>query len=310
MVDNQFILALAEESIYKIRKLEKGDLHNHISRGGNILKYRKIFNMPPLKKPLQFNGYSGMESWYKDNIRKYFDNSDYNTRIMLGLQQLNDDGITLGVLTYGIAELKLFDSIEQFIEKQNELYKKYAPNANIIPELGINTNSNLEDIERNIDHILKFQFFRSIDIHGKEMTQPRLYKKIYSRAYSYGLRLRAHIGEFGLAEMIKIALRELELNEINHGNSAVTDKYVIKEILKRKVRINMCPYSNIFMGQYNNLREHPIKTLYNYGITITVNSDDMLIFDKSVSDIFLDLYKHNIFTAEQLNEIRKNALVF
>ena len=106
-----------------------------------------------------------------------------------------------------------------------------------------------------------------------------------------------------------MALEELELNEINHGNNAIADYAVIKEILKRNVRVNMCPYSNIFMGQYNNLYEHPIKKLYDCGVTLTINSDDMLIFNKSVSDIFFELYKLHVFSAEELDDIRRNAFI-
>ena len=309
MVNNQFALALKQNSISKLRTIPKGDSHNHISRGGNVLNYQKIFKIPPYSQPLHLDGYDCVETWYKRNIRKYFDDSDYDTRIMLGLQQLVDDGIVVATLTYGLDELKLFDSIEQFIEKQNELYKNFAPQVHIIPEIGINTNSNLDYVERSINSILKHHFFRSIDIHGKEMTQPQLYKNIYCKAYAYGLKLRAHIGETGPAELIKVAIDELELNEINHGNTAITNYIVIKEIIKRNIRVNICPYSNLFMGLYKNLYEHPIKKLYDYGVTLTINSDDMLIFNKSVSDIFLDLYNQNIFSALQLDEIRNNCFI-
>lgn len=53
---------------------------------------------------------------------------------------------------------------------------------------------------------------------------------------------------------------------------------------------------------------HPIKKLYHNGVKVTVNTDDMIIFDASVSDEFFNLYKSGALNAEELNEIRENGL--
>lgn len=310
MVKNSFVLALQNESLQMLRDVEKGDFHNHIARGGTIEKYRDEFGIPDFEKPLKFDGYNGMERWYGANIRKYFDNTVYIQRIKMALQHMVSDGIKIAVITYGSKELSLFDSHNEFVESQKDLFDKYAPNMQLIPEFGINTNERPDEIERCITDILKLNFFKSIDIHGPEMKNPCVYKKIYSRAYAYGLKLRAHVGEIGEPEVIKIALKELELEEINHGNKASLDISVIKEILRRKIRVNLCPYSNIYLGIYNNLKEHPMRSLYDYGINLTIGTDDMLIFNKSISQIFLDLYQQQVFSSQELDRIRNNALKF
>lgn len=309
MVKSSFTLALQNKSLEMIANVEKGDCHNHISRGGSIKRYREEFGIPKFEMPEVFDGYIGMEEWYKDNIRKFFDNTVYLSRIKWALQHMVSDGIKVAVITYGKEELDLFDSYVEFVEHQKVLFKEYAPNIHLIPELGINTNDRVDVIERKIIDILKLDFFKSIDIHGPEMTDPCIYKKIYYQAYSHGLGLRAHVGEIGDPELIKIAIKELELEEINHGNTASKDMSVMKELLRRKVRVNLCPYSNIYLGIYSTLKEHPIRFFYDYGINFTVGTDDMLIFNKSVSEIFLDLYREEIFSAKELDTIRKNALI-
>lgn len=70
------------------------------------------------------------------------------------------------------------------------------------------------------------------------------------------------------------------------------------------------PYSNIYLGIYNNLKEHPVRKLYDYGINLTIGTDDMLIFNKSISQIFLDLYQQQVFSSQELDRIRNNALEF
>jgi adenosine deaminase len=63
-----------------------------------------------------------------------------------------------------------------------------------------------------------------------------------------------------------------------------------------------------FLGAVKDIRVHPARKLYDKGINITINTDDLLLFDKGVSEEFLYLYKSGLFNEEELNEIRKNAL--
>ena len=50
---------------------------------------------------------------------------------------------------------------------------------------------------------------------------------------------------------------------------------------------------------------HPIGKLYRSGVDVTINSDDVLIFDSDVSKEYLRLYEAECLTAEELDDIRK-----
>lgn len=54
--------------------------------------------------------------------------------------------------------------------------------------------------------------------------------------------------------------------------------------------------------------EHPIKTFYRAGVDVTINSDDILVFDSQVSKEYLRLYEAGTLTAEELDHIRVNGL--
>jgi len=45
------------------------------------------------------------------------------------------------------------------------------------------------------------------------------------------------------------------------------------------------------------------------GVPVTVNTDDLMIFDKSVSEEFLGLFQAGLFSAQELDTIRAGALV-
>ena len=44
------------------------------------------------------------------------------------------------------------------------------------------------------------------------------------------------------------------------------------------------------------------------GVDVTINSDDVLIFDSDVSKEYLRLYEAECLTAEELDDIRKKGL--
>ena len=53
---------------------------------------------------------------------------------------------------------------------------------------------------------------------------------------------------------------------------------------------------------------HQIRTLFDYGVPVTINTDDLLIFDSSVSQEYLKLFQADLMNAEELNLIRETGL--
>ena len=72
---------------------------------------------------------------------------------------------------------------------------------------------------------------------------------------------------------------------------------------------NVCPASNITMGLYPNYFEHPIKKMFHAGLKITICTDDLLIFNKSVSEQIVELHKHGIFSPIELTEILNEGFI-
>ncbi len=62
------------------------------------------------------------------------------------------------------------------------------------------------------------------------------------------------------------------------------------------------------LDRVDGLKNHPIRKLYDHGVRVTVNTDDVLVFNQGVSEEFMNLYTNNVFTAEELDVIRLNGL--
>ena len=95
---------------------------------------------------------------------------------------------------------------------------------------------------------------------------------------------------------------------MQHGIAAVNDPSVVRFLVDNHIRLNITPSSNYLLGRVKDLKSHPIAELYRSGVDVTINSDDVLIFDSDVSKEYLRLYQSGCLKAEELDDIRKNGL--
>ena len=81
-------------------------------------------------------------------------------------------------------------------------------------------------------------------------------------------------------------------------------------MLVRRIPLHICPTSNIRLGRIHGYSVHPIRTLFDHGVSVTINSDDIAIFDTSVSEEYVHLYQANVFSASELDAIREYGLIY
>ena len=128
--------------------------------------------------------------------------------------------------------------------------------------------------------------------------------EIIEKAKEEGLRLKAHVGEWGSANDVIQAINKLHLDEVQHGIAAAHSKEAMDFLKEKKIRLNITPSSNVLLGRVASMKEHPISILFRNGVDVTINSDDVLIFDSDVSQEYLRLYQSGCLSAKELNEIR------
>ncbi len=123
-----------------------------------------------------------------------------------------------------------------------------------------------------------------------------------------GRGFKAHVGEFGTADDVWEAVEELELDEVHHGIAAARSVSVMNWLADHHIRLNVCPTSNVMLRVADSYAKHPLRKLYDHGVLVTINTDDLLIFNQSVSQEYLNLYRSGLMTAEELEEIREVGL--
>ena len=77
---------------------------------------------------------------------------------------------------------------------------------------------------------------------------------------------------------------------------------------ERNIVFNVCPTSNLILNYAKSIETHPIKQMVDFGLKVTIATDDILLFDSDINDEYLKLYNSKVLSAEKLDEIRKFAL--
>ena len=222
-----------------------------------------------------------------------------------------NDGITIldTSVDYRLIYEVYNNDVDLYIDDLLNLKNKYKNKLVINFDIGISRNAYQKKHFYFMIHLIKSGIFNGIDIFGDEKSKPiYLFKNIYRIAKKNNLILKAHVGEFGSAKDIYKAIKNLNLNVIQHGISIVENKKIMKYAKKNNILFNVCPISNLKLKRISNIKNHPIKEMFDFGLNITINTDDQLIFENSLFDEYYLLYKNKIFTIEELNSIRLNSL--
>ena len=309
---NQFIESLERHSLKDIRECAKSDLHNHFVLGGNrkYIKDNTNIDIAPIGKPL--SSMKEMDNWSRKYIGTRFDSADMRRFLIEAtFWQAKSDGVTVlevGEDVWGLDEF-FGGNIHALMNAFYEAKSRIAPDIELRLQIGLSRHCPIDYLEDCLSAFWGNHAFYSIDLYGDETAQPiENFIPIYRRAKKEGLRLKAHVGEWGSSEDVQKAVELLELDEVQHGIAAASDKKVMSFLADNHIRLNITPTSNVLLGRVRDLKEHPISILYRYGVDVTINSDDILIFDSDVSKEYLRLYESGCLSAEELDDIRKNGL--
>lgn len=115
---------------------------------------------------------------------------------------------------------------------------------------------------------------------------PDAFAPVFSRARDAGMHLVAHAGEEGPPDYIWQALDLLGVERVDHGIRAVEDSALLARLAREQMPFTVCPLSNVRLRAVNTLAEHPLPTLLDAGLLVTINSDDPAYFGGYVGDNF------------------------
>ncbi|HEY3346148.1 MAG TPA: adenosine deaminase [Nitrospirota bacterium] len=113
---------------------------------------------------------------------------------------------------------------------------------------------------------------------------PEKFVKAFALAKEAGLLSVPHAGEMAGPESIRSAVRLLSADRIGHGVRCMEDAELVAELRDRKIPLEVCPTSNVCLGLYKSIGEHPVQRMMDAGLVVTINSDDPPLFGTTLTD--------------------------
>lgn len=306
MNDLNFKIALENNDKGLLNTIPKVDIHNHASyscrkdyliKNNIILPNNKIVDIASLN----------------DFCRTYINPIQYSEDGLKILLKGNfENCIACGIIVVAPsvdykACIKIFNyDIEAFL---SFLCSFRYDNLTILWDLGISRDSYNDEHADIITKLIETKYFNGIDLYATENSIPNSkFIQFYELANRLGMITKVHTGEQLGADYIRECINNFNPKQIQHGIRIVEDEEVMKLAKDREIVFNVCPTSNIVLGYAENIKNHPIKQMVEFGLKITIATDDLLFFDSDINDEYIKLYNEGTLTADQLNEIRKFEL--
>lgn len=119
---------------------------------------------------------------------------------------------------------------------------------------------------------------------GDEMMgAPVDFKWAFDCAREAGLQITTHAGEWGGAQSVRDSIEALNPARIGHGVQVIDDPALCEVLAERGIVLEVCPGSNVFLGVYPRLQDHPIERLRERGVKVTVSTDDPPFFHTNMT---------------------------
>ncbi len=146
-----------------------------------------------------------------------------------------------------------------------------------------------------------------ITLGGSEhLYPPALFAETYALARDHGLRLTVHAGEALGPESVWDAIRTLGVERIGHGVRSIEDTALVEHLAEQGIPLEVCPTSNLRTEVYPSYQAHPVRSLYEAGVPVSINTDDPAFFGTTLA-AELQHMRDVGFSAEDLLELVRNG---
>lgn len=136
---------------------------------------------------------------------------------------------------------------------------------------------------------------------------PSKFQKVFEKALDEGFLTVAHAGEEGPPEYIWEALDLLKVSRIDHGVRSNEDTKLMERLASERMPLTVCPYSNIKLRVFDELKDHNIGTLLDKGLNVSINSDDPAYFGGYMNENYLGTMEALDLSFDEMGMIARNS---
>jgi len=146
------------------------------------------------------------------------------------------------------------------------------------------------------------------DLAGAEYNHPaKDHLKAFYLIVNNNINTTVHAGEAYGAESIHQAIHYTKANRIGHGTRLFEDGDLMNYVNDHRVPLEICLSSNVQTGAVPSIDLHPLPIYYHKGLRVTLNTDNRLIGDTTVTDELMMAHEAFGFSMLDLKMILMNG---
>lgn len=146
----------------------------------------------------------------------------------------------------------------------------------------------------------------AFDLAGAEIDHPaKRHKDAFQLILNNNINCTLHAGEAYGPESIAQAIHWCGAHRIGHGTRLVEDGDLLNFVNDNRIPLEVCPSSNVQTKSVSSFEAHPLRFYYDYGLRVTVNTDNRLMSATTVTKELYLVHKH---LGMSLNDIKELIL--
>ena len=180
--------------------------------------------------------------------------------------------------------LRLTSVIEAVLDGLRSAREKYGIESNVIVcgIRNISPESSLEMAELAVAY--KNRGVVGFDLAGAEYDHPaKHHRGAFQLVRDNNINTTIHAGEAYGPESIAQAIHVCGAHRLGHAVRLRENGDLLHYVNDHRIPLECCPSSNVQTGAVRDLASHPIKLYYNLGLRVTINTDNRMVTDTTVS---------------------------
>ncbi len=310
-----------------IRRLPKAELHLHLEgtiTPATLVELSERHDATPITQAeadalYQFTDFTGFIEAFKAVTRQLILPDDYELVAWRMMQHLAEQGVVHAEVFISVGVIYMwrnhdpacFEPIFEGLERARLRAER---------ELGLSVywifdavrHFTVPEAERVFQKAAQmraeFPSIIGIGLGGDERrcgSEP--FREMYAAAREAGLHLTDHAGETTGPEAIWEALG-IGAERLGHVLSAIDDPSLIQELKVRSTGLELNPTSNVRTGVCPSFAAHPLRSYFDAGLLVTINSDDPAFFGSDIANEYLLAHTQQGFNRDELRQLAANSM--
>ncbi len=124
----------------------------------------------------------------------------------------------------------------------------------------------------------------AFDLAGAEKDFPaKAHKEAFQKILAHNINSTVHAGEAFGPQSISQALHHCGAHRIGHGTMLKENLDLLNYVNDHRIPLEICLSSNVQTRAVKDLAHHPFKFYYDYGLRVTLNTDNTLMSNTTMS---------------------------